>query len=276
MHSPAYTHGFMDKLAEMNKSAKQSVYADELDKFFKQRDEELGVPKRKPYRQGSSPLSRAKEYAGSLGRGLAAAGGAAALRTGENLFTLATWVPELADSLILGKMLGVDEGRGALGRALGNFHRSIDRKVHGLRNWSDKYDYEHRIPGHLNKFLHGAGADVLGGFAGWGGVGSLLRKSTGGLIGGTLGGTFAMLGGRESQLRDRERWMRGLHPSDRARVDPTSTAINQELAPTLSEYRRYHMPSIGLPTSATGYINIPYRWWHTSSGAPTQFRAFGT
>ena len=173
MHSPTYTRGFMDKLAELNKSAKQSVYAKEIDDYMKERDRKDGIKKVKPYVQTDSlkgniknTISRAGDYLGSLGRGLAAAGGVTALRAGENAFTLATWAPELLDSIILGKILGVDEGRGALGRAIGNIHRKIDSKVHDVRSWSDDYDYVNRIPGRLNKFLHGTVSDSLGGFVG--------------------------------------------------------------------------------------------------------------
>lgn len=277
MRSKAYIQGFMDKIAD---AAKDKA---DLEAYFKAKDKANGVedytPYRKPETFGAAMKylgSRAKDHLGSLGRGVLSAAGAAGLRAGQGLFELGTWIPSAADKLLFGTLLGVDEGRGLTGRMLGNFHRGIDRKVHALRQWSDDYDYKHRIGGGFNRFLNGAAADAIGGFVGWGGVGGLARNSLLGLGFGALGGYNAVTGGRQKELRDREAWLHSLHPRDRVHLDPTSTATNQADAPTLDEYRRYHMPAYTDQTSPTGYINIPYHWRHTAMGGPTQFREFGT
>jgi hypothetical protein len=277
MSSRAYILGFMDKLAD---AAKDRA---DMNSYFAAKDKANGVQEPVPYKTPETfgdavkyMGGRAKAHLGSLGRGVLSAAGVTGLRAGQGLAELGLWIPSMADKLLFGTLMGIDEGRGMTGRMLGNFHRGIDRKVHALRKWSDDYDYRNRIGGRFNRFLNGAAADAVGGFMGWGGVGGLTRRSLLGLGFGALGGYNAVTGGREKELRDREAWLHGLHPRDRVSIDATSTATNQADAPTLDEYRRYHMPAYTEQTSPTGYINVPYHWRTTAMGGPTQFREFGT
>lgn len=283
MDSAAYKLGFVVKLAELNKAALSVEARNALNAYSDEQDKRLGYrPRihRKTPRGFKDTLKytgqRAMDYIGSLGRGAASAAGVAGLRATEGGVNMATWFPELADSLIFGKMMGIDEGRGLIGRKLGKFHRSIDSKVHALRKWSDMYDYEHDVGSGFNRMLNGAVADTAGKFIGWGGLPGILKKNIPGMIGGAFGVADA-LAGSDKELRNRENMIRKMHPRDWAWVDATSTATNQEKAPTLQEYRRYHTPYIpNLPTSTTGYVNVPRRWWFDASGAPIQTRNFGT
>lgn len=283
MRSKAYITGFMDKLAEYEKSAGNAEIAKALNAQYAKEDEERGVLKRKPFKNPTTfggelkyLGDRALTHVNSFGRGLASALGVAGLRAGHGALEMATWIPALADDIVMGKLIGVDEGRGITGRLRGKLGRNVDRAVHSVRKWSDDYDYEHNVGGGLNRFMNGALADVVGGVAGWGGLASLARKQMVNAAFGSLGGAFALLDGREKQLRKREDWIRSLKPVDRIGLDATSTATNQAEAPTRSEYYRYHMPSSGVPTSSLGYIKVPRSWRYTSWGNPVQFREFGT
>jgi len=282
MYSKAYIQGFMDKLAAfapLDRAALNSEY----DKYVAEQQKDNDVPVRKPYRKPETfggqlkyMGNRALTHLNSLGRGIGSAAAVAGLRAGHGAIDLATWLPSLADDILFGKLMGIDEGHGLTGRLRGKLGRNVDRAVHAVRKWSDDYDYANRVGGGFNRFLNGTVADVVGGVAGWGGIGSLLKRQWLGTAFAGLGGAGALWDGREKQLRSREEWLRSLNPRDRLGIDPTSTATNQMSAPTVNEYRRYHMPMLAGQTSPTGYIRIPYNWRHTMMNAPVQFREFGT
>ena len=282
MDSAAYKLGFAIKMAELSKSALSQEARTALLSYSAEEDRKLGYrPKTvrlKPntFREAlSQTKQRAKDYMGSFGRGLASTAGITGLRAAQSGVGLTLWVPEMVDSALFGKLMGIDEGRGLLGRKLGKFNRAIDSRVHSLRNWSDRYDYAHDVGSGFNHFMNGTLADASGRFLGGGGVGGIFGKSIGrkllGTTFGALSAGMALGPGSDRELRERENMIRGLHPRDWARVDATSTATNQ------AEYRRYHTPYIpNLPTSTSGYINVPSRWWFTPGGEPIQTRDFGT
>lgn len=293
----AYRRGFMDKLAEFSKLGAASVtwsgpsaQAPSSDPkaareaYWAEQDKKNGIEEPEKY----VPPSNFREqlaYSGrrlgknlmSLGRGAASAAGAMGIRALQGGAKMYAWMPLLADEFIFGKALGVDEGRGLFGRYVGQLDRMADRGVHGLRRWSNDYDYKNRINGRFNRFMNGTAADTLGSFAGWGGLKALANKS---LVsaGFAAWGASDALGreGQAGQLRAREAMMRRMHPRDRVYMDATSTAYNQEHAPTMDEYHMYHLPDPStLPATYAGRMNIPYNWRHAGS-APTQFRDFGT
>lgn len=296
MSNTAYKLGFILKMAELNKSALSEAAKNALRSYNLEQDKKNGLPTRvvrKPPTTFGETLKykgqRAMDYLGSTGRGLASALGVTGVRALQGGTQVITGIPGLADKLIFGSLMGIDEGRGLLGRRLGKMNRAFDSKVHSLRKWVDDYDYKYRLNNKLNRLLNGAVADTAGSFIGWGGLtGALGLKALNGTVpsktsrllglgGGTFGAVTSLLGGPDKELRDREAMIRKLRPRARIYVDPTSTPTNQANAPTLEEYRRYHTPQIpDLPTSVTGYINVPRNWWYTSSGAPIQTRDFGT
>ena len=301
MSNTAYRLGFIMKLAELKKTALSEDARSALRSYIQEENKQKGgVPDRVPLRFPKTfkeslqyKGERLKNYLGSTGRGLASAAGVAGIRGLQGGLQMATGIPEIIDSILFGRIMGFDEGRGLLGRRLGKMNRAFDSKVHSLRKWVDDYDYKYRLNSGFNRFMNGALADSVGGFIGWGGLGGLMGSSLIGrhigqnvanklgrgisLASGTVGATIPWFGGANKELRDRENMLRALQPFDRIGIDPTSTATNQAAAPTLEEYRRYHTPVIpNMPTSATGYINVPRNWWFTSSGSPIQTREFGT
>lgn len=281
----AYRRGFMDKLAEFSKlagRAEDEAYAAAGRKaYWAAEDKKNGVVEPEPYvrpegfkQELAYSASRLGKKLHSTGRGLLAGLGNMLQRGAQGAIDFGLWLPLTADELINGKLLGIDEGRGAYGRLKGKMDRMFDSGVHGLRQWSEDYDYRNRINGRFNRFVAGKGADMAGAFAGWGG----LRR---GLLSKAFGVMGAMGAGgddsREGQLRAREAMLRAMHPRDRIYIDPTSTAYNQQHAPTLAEYRRYHMPSmINMPASVSGYTYVPYNWRHQGNYKPVEFRDFGT
>lgn len=254
-------------------------------------EREAALKIRDELRKGTAPLRKPRartigEKASRTGKAflnnLAAAGAITGLRAGEDAVRFATFVPELADKFILGGALGIGRGNGLFGSHLGRFHRYIDKKVHGLRQAAEDYEYRNRIDSGLNRFLRGAAADTAGAFIGFGGLGGLTSKS---LLAPALAGGFAswdsLSDGQKRQLREREETMRKLrrHGFDK-HMDPTSTAYNQENSPTPEEYRRYNAPR-DLPPAWGGKIRIPTAWRTPSSlfsgsGAPLVFRPYGT
>lgn len=284
-HDNAYRLGFLKKLAEYEKAALSDKAKAALTSSWKAQDKANGVVERKPYRNPETFVDTLKykgnrllTHAKSTGRGMASALGVAGMRAAQGAVDIATWIPRLADNLVFGKLMGIDEGRGLVGRQFGKFDRFVDSKVHKVRKWSDDYDYANRVGGGFNRFLNGTLADTAGTFIGMGGIGALARKK---LLGLAMAGGFSTMeslgDGKLKQLRDREAWLHTLRPSSRAMFDPTSTAWNQENAPTIAEYRRYNMPSPGsIPVSSRGYYRVPTAWRRTAFGGPTQFREYGT
>jgi hypothetical protein len=254
-----------------------------LDEAHREDDREAGVVEPETYHNPETfseitrhNVDRIKRHIQSFLRGVVSANGVAALRGGQTVVNMAGWLPRMADELVFGRLMGVGGGKGLTGRLSGKFNRYMDEKVHGMRQWSSDFDERYRIGGGLNRFMNGAAADVVGGFAGLGGLAGLIRRSPATILtAGGFGGLSAYVGGAK-ELRDRERWLRSLDPLDRVGIDATSTPTNQEDAPTLEEYRRYHMPSGPLPTSGTGFIRIPRSWGRLPNGRPVQFRDFGT
>lgn len=281
----AYRRGFMDKLAEFSKLAGRAednaIAAAGRKAYWAAEDKKNGVVEPEKYVQPTTLKGHLAYGARRLGKNISSLGRAGMAATWNTLnrgvqgaIDFGMWVPLLADEYVNGKLLGIDEGRGVLGRVKGDLDRAFDRNVHAARQWSSDYDYRNRINGGFNRFLTGKGSDMAGAFLGWGGYKKgLITKAFAGL------GALSAAGedGQAGQLRARERWLDQLHPALRAQMDPLSTAYNQEHAPTLAEYRRYHMPSMAdMPTSYAGYTNIPWNWSHQWSNRPVQFRDFGT
>lgn len=299
MHKIAYKKGFKDAILGLKKEAqkllaqmtpeeqqKATAASQALKKIKKTEMERYArdkVEDPQTFREVAKDIkNRFSLHAKSLGRATAAALGVTALRGANTAFNFATYIPAAADKLIFGKMLGVGNGQGLMGRNLANLDRYVDSKVNKLRRWSSDYDYKHRINGSFNRFLTGTAADVVGNFGGAGGVGAILgaRGALGKALGLTFGGAHGLMAlsdGRERQLREREAEIRRLHPKFWDSMDATSTIYHQQAAPTHDEIRRYYTPSIlNLPTSATGRIKIPKNWAYTEDGTRTQFRPFGT
>lgn len=289
MSDYAYTKGFLGALSCMEKRAagnsQDEARVKGLDSIFKDDAKKMGLEEPEPYRNPANAreafqqsVGRIGTHLNSLGRGVLSAVGVTGARAAQSALSMAGWIPRMADSLVLGKLLGVGGGQGLTGRLFGTIDRNIDRAVHGMRNWSSSYDEKHHIGGGFNRFINGALADSVGGFTGFGGLMGLIKKQKLPVImAGAFGGAMPLFSGSQKELRDREAWIRSLDPRDRLRMDPTSTATNQENAPTPEEYRRYHTPLYGMPASVTGYVRIPYRWRHQSNGgSPVQFREYGT
>lgn len=291
-----YSLGFTEKLAELNKSAK-SLYEmtpKELSKALEadsriERDRKSKIKERivdpipHTFKDELKHIGhRAYVNSASLARGLAASAGVLAARTGEGVFDMASFMPATADKLLFGSLAGVNDGQGFLGRKLGKLHRKVDRFVDKLRTTSSDYDYQNNVLDKirkLNTLTNGSAADATGSFLGFGGNAAFIR---GPVLHRLLGGGFGLMSayntlseGKEKQLREREHSIRGISRKFRQYIDPTSTAHNQEMAPTLNEYKRYHLPYNGLPASGSGEIAIPYDWRH-SGNAPVQFRPYGT
>lgn len=226
---------------------------------------------------------RALKHLASLGVGTGTAVASTALRGADSFLDLLGWPIRLADDLVLGKLMGIDEGNGLLGRLSAKRRRKIDNLIHSVRDVSARYDHENAIDSKFNRFLNGPAADALGTFIGWGGVGGIVA---GGLrnrltarlgqkavdsVGRTLSIGGAALGagstlmdegilssGREKQLRDREAAMRSIPWAVRQYMDPTATRYHIEHSPTKDEYRLYNMPYApkGM-VSPTGELRIP-------------------
>lgn len=288
----------MDKLAELSKLSAASVARSgsnaqapssdpkaAREAYWAEQDKKNGIVEPEPYakprnfrEQLAYTGSRLGKNILSLGMGAGSALGVAGLRALQGGAKMLAWAPLMADEFVFGKAMGVGGGRGLFGRYVGKADRWVDSLVHGVRQWSSDYDYKNRINGSFNRFMNGTLADTLGSFAGWGGVPALMRRQ---LIPAAFAAWGASegysQGGQAGQLRAREAMMRKMDPRDRVHMDATSTAYNQENAPTLEEYRRYHLPDPStLPATYSGYMNIPYNWRHDRWNAPTQFRDYGT
>lgn len=298
MNNTLYNTGFLDGLALLEKKAQKSkhemtdeekaraaAYAAER---AKARD--AATPKRIPYKVPQSireELSQAgtnlKHRLISLGKGATSAAKTMGMRALNTAANYALWLPSIADQYIFGKLIGVDNGKGLLGRGMANFDRWTDKKISKWRRESSDYDYIHRIGGGFNRFLTGTAADFAGSTLGGLGIGGLvnLRKAKSwlgkafpiGLAG--VAGAETLMDGRAKQLREREAFIRSLHPSLWDKADPTSTVYHQQAAPTKEEYHRYNIPA-ELPATISGKIRIPTHWSRTEDGTPTIFRPYGT
>lgn len=256
---------------------KQKIYAKTMS------DLQAGMPKRMA--QPKTPSDVLARDSKALARGLWSALKVTSMRTGESLVDLVTGIPAIGDRVVFGSMLGIDNGRGLIGGRLDRFHRYVDENVHDVRQaaedaeWADGSDRTQ--VGKLNRFIRGAGADTVGSFLGFGGLGSLVARGRDRLIGTALGSGFALYGALDGegglrQLRDREEASRLIGPGARGFINPVSTKANQSSAYTPDEYRRYHIPESSLPSMWSERVNIPYSWLHDRGGAPLQFREYGT
>lgn len=285
MKTNAYTLGFLHKIADYEKSALSDATKEERrDRWLEEDRKRSGAPNKKyklPKRTALGKLSELpgdlRRNIGSILRGAASATTIAGIRGTQAAVNYAAWAPLLVDSYLFGKLIGVDEGRGVLGRLKGGIDRDIDRAVHKLRRTVSRYDEKrnNELIGAWNKFLTGGTADAVGNIAGFGGLQSIGKKGLAAwfdraVAAGSGISTFTPLE-RSYQLRLREKIFDRLSEGNKGYYDPISTRANIENAPTLDEYKKYHLPTTDLPTSETGKIEIPYHWSHDAYENPLWF-----